>query len=144
MGTVGGVAIILAIVWLLLCLRRRRFRREHWCDGHTPIYPINSMKDPLSQAGSDQSGPYNAAQAYPGNHKHHHRRDGKPDGQHNGNAAAQADVVPVADVDAARGAMALGFTGDELQGGLSDLKYVITNRLLPAVNTSHLILGEVY
>jgi hypothetical protein len=148
MGTVGGVTILLAVVWLLLCLRRRRFRKKHklpstWSGAQTPIYSLKCIKDPLSQAG-DQAGPYNAAQAYPGNHKHHSRHDGKPNGQHSGNAAAQADVVPIADVGAARDGMALGFTGDELQAGLSDVKYVITNRLLPAVNKSQLTLGEVY
>lgn len=39
---------------------------------------------------------------------------------------------------AARRAMEPGFTGDELHAGLSDLKYIVTNKLQPAVEASPL------
>lgn len=139
MGTVGGIAIILAVAWLILHSRRRRLRKEHWSVAQPPIYSVSSFKEPLSQAGTGQLGNYNPAQVCPSRHKDHKRHHS---GQLNGNAgaAARADVEPV--VDAGRGAMVLGFTGDDLQAGLSDLKHIITNRLLPAVDASKLTIGE--
>lgn len=41
-----------------------------------------------------------------------------------------------------RGAAAFGYGADELQDCLKDLKYVVTNRLLPAVDNASLITGE--
>jgi hypothetical protein len=65
-----------------------------------------------------------------------------------GDAAAAGAMSTVVDVGAlmdgaavARGAMVPGFTGDELQAGLSELKHTVTNRLLTAVNNSQLETG---
>lgn len=42
----------------------------------------------------------------------------------------------------ARQAMTVGYTGDELQEGLKGLKYILTNKLLPAVDNAALSVGE--
>lgn len=52
--------------------------------------------------------------------------------------APASDIVMAPDVIVPGGgltslAMSQGFTGDELKGAISDLKYVVTNVLLPAV-----------
>ncbi len=46
-------------------------------------------------------------------------------------------------VSPGRGAMSHGFTGEELQAGLSDVRYIVTNTLLPAVNAATFAAGEI-
>lgn len=132
MGAVGGLALILAATWLIRHCKHRRSRRSKstWEDRDAlgPLYTVGSAKDPSSRffpqivhsPSSKHSGRTAAAAAAPA-------------------PAAAGDVAPV--LDTGRGAMALGFTGDELQAGLSDLKHVVTNRLLPAVDSSPLQTG---
>jgi hypothetical protein len=59
-------------------------------------------------------------------------------------AAVGAGVLGAGALSAAasRPAVTIGFTGEELQDGLRDLKHVVTNKLLPAVDNSTMTVGE--
>lgn len=167
-GTVAGVALLLAAAWLISYRRRRKYSPQNpfapskpWScldrllglpPALQPVGPILSTKEslntpdgPLKHPGSSSSSSMQAKHRKPG-------PASKAISQSDSASSTARDLMASdvhmpsdvigAGLAARRGAMCQGFTGDELQAGISDLRYIITNALLPAVDNAPLAAGE--
>jgi hypothetical protein len=169
-AAVGGAGLLAAFAGLFLWLRhRRRQRRRHSSSssssssGHNPFAGLRKpLTSPNGMGGGCGPGGYDPALMYnnraaatkdPGLHQASHSTGSSKGLQPTWSAGAAAAagggpaqtglaVGALAGGAAGGAAMAVGFTGDELQGCMKDLKYVMTNRLLPAVDNASLAVGE--
>jgi hypothetical protein len=140
-GAAAGLALLAGIAGIIAYRRRRRFSKaprncldKMLClpEPEPRALPILSPQD--SSTLPDDGGMTPPGVSRSSSMQHVKNRKG---GAAPRNAPA-SDIMMAPDVIVPGGglsslAMSQGFTGDELQGAISDLKYVVTNALLPAV-----------